>query len=213
MGKQKHFWGLTGLLIATFVAWGIAIWGAWVPDRSVANTLLGVDMAEAIKFLPGIRSGRIRVWREAFLLPQLTLSIMLAVQAWQKRWPFPTWLRVGIQVIALMTALSMLPPAWSPPLLRAPEWRTQVLFILTGVAFSIASPLFQFISAKILDGLVALLGLVTATLVGSYLQTVWPEFTAVYHRPLPFGVGVWALGFAVTGQFLVATAGLKAAQR
>jgi len=72
---------LLGGLVITYAFWALAIWAPWIPARGIANIVLGVDMAEAIKFLPGIRSGHIHVWREAFLLPQLTLSVTMAAHA------------------------------------------------------------------------------------------------------------------------------------
>ncbi len=196
------FW----VMLATLVAWAVGVWGAWVPARAMGLTVLGVDMPEAVKFLPGVRSGQVRLWREAFLLPQVVLSLALAVHAWQPRWPLPVWARGGMQLLALMVALSMLPPAWSPASLRAPEWRLQVLFILGCAAAAALSPVWRFLPAVVGDLLLAALGFVAGGLIAAYLNLVWPEFAAVYNAALPFGVGVWGMGAGVTGLLVLAGA-------
>ena len=192
------------LLTVTGLAWAVAVWGAWIPHPAVALRVSGVDMAEVVKFLPGVRAGRVHIWREGFLLPQATLSLFLAVHAWQRRWPFPVWLRVLLQAAAAATALSMLPPAWSPALLRAAEWRLQVDIILGCLAVAALSPLFRVLPAWPTDLLLAALGLATALVVASGLTSVWPEFEAVYHMPLSPGLGIWGVGVAATGGLLLA---------
>ncbi len=202
-------WRSLVLAWLSYFFWAVAIWAPWIPSKAVANTLLGLDMAEAVKFLPGVRAGHIHIWRESFLLPQLTLSAILALHAWQPRWPYPKWIRFSMQLVAFMTALSMLPPAWTPSLLRAPVWRTQTLFISLGVGLALLSPAARLFPIQLVDGFLALLGLGTATLLGGELQMLWPEFTAAYHHPLPFGVGIWALGLGTTVLLLLAALELK----
>ena len=207
MGEQGHGGrGLWPLLIAwlTYGALAYAVWGPWVPSPTVANTLLGVDMAEAVKFLPQVRSGQISVHREVFLLPQMLLAFTLAIHAWQRRWSYPTWLRVLMQLAAVVTALSLLPPPWSPALLRAPEWRVHTALIGITLAVALFAPLWARWPARWLDRALGVFALLTGTWVGAELQQVWPDFIQVYHRSLNFGGGVWALGLGVTGLLLFA---------
>ena len=195
-------WAPVILAWITYAAWAYAIWGAWVPARAVGNILLGVDMAEAVKFLPAVRGGQIAVPREVFLLPQWTLALLLSVHAWQPRWPYPRWIRAALHLAACMTALSMLPPPWSPALLRAPEWRTQVILIGSALAICLTGPLWARLPERWTDTALAGIALVVGGMVGHALQAVWPEFTRVYHHPLTYGPGVWSLGVGVTALLL-----------
>ncbi len=183
----------------TVSAWALAVWGAWIPAKPVATRVLGVDMAEVVKFLPGVRAGQVSIWREGFLLPQVTLSLLLALHAWQPRWPFPRWVRVGLQGLAVAVALSMLPPPWSPTSLRAPEWRWQVRLILFCLFVAAAAPLWRYLPARLVDVLLAGLGMGTALVVVAQLTRVWPEFEGVYNVALSYGTGVWAVGVGATG--------------
>ncbi len=187
----------------TYVAWAYAIWGPWIPAQAVANRLLGVDMAEAVKFLPAVRAGHLPVQREIFLLSQWMLVAMLSVHAWQSRWPYSRWERALVQFAACATALSMLPPPWSPALLRLPEWRLQTGMLLSGLFMCALSPLWGRFPARWTDPILAGLGLIIGIAVGYELQMVWPEFTRIYHHSLEYGAGIWALGVGVTGLLLL----------
>ncbi len=186
-------WGMTAF------AWAVAVWGVWVPGHSVGTQVLGVDMAEAVKFLPAVRSGQVHIWREGFLLPQVTLSLFLSVHAWQPRWPFSTGVRVILTVAAAAVALSMLPPAWTPAVLRAGEWRLQVMFILLGLLAAAVSPLGRYLPAQVGDVLLLALGLGTTFVLFRQLARVWPDFESVYNVSLTYGPGVWAVVVGVLG--------------
>ncbi len=192
------------LLLGTGLAWAAAVWGPWVPAEPAALQVLGVDMAEVVKFLPGVRSGDIAVWREGFLLPQVILSLFLSVHAWQRRWPWPWPWRLGMQALAFMVALSMLPPAWTPATLRAPEWQTQVRLILFCALMAGMAPLWRWLPSWLGDGLLALGGIGTGLWLVAALQRVWPQFEMVYNTPLPYGWGLWALGVGITGLLILA---------
>ena len=206
MGVNAHrrmSWSWLLVLVLTGAAWAVAVWGAWVPHAAVALRVAGVDMAEVVKFLPGVRAGQVHIWREGFLLPQVTLSVFLAGHAWQRRWPFPLWLRLLLQLAAVSTALSMLPPAWSPALLRAPEWQQHTRILLLTLTVAFLSPLFRFVPGWVVDVGVALLALGTGIVVAWQLSRVWPEFEQVYNLSLTYGVGVWGVGIGVTGALLL----------
>ena len=190
-------WGLT------VVAWAVAVWGVWVPGQAVGTMVLGVDMAEAVKFLPAVRAGQVHVWREGFLLPQFTLSLFLSVHAWQRRWPFSRGVRALVTLLAVAVALSMLPPAWTPGLLRAPEWREQTTFILVALAAGVLAPVWRYLPYRLGDGVLLLLGLTTGVVVWRHVTRVWPEFEKVYHTSLEYGVGLWALPVGIVGLVLL----------
>ncbi len=201
------------VLVLTGLAWATAVWGAWIPAQAVALRVSGVDMAEVVKFLPAVRSGQVHIWREGFLLPQVMLSLFLSFHAWQRRWPFPLWLRIVLQVLAAAVALSMLPPAWSPAVLRAAEWRLQVRLILLCLAFAVLSPALYLIPARLTDALLAMAGIATTLVVVSGLTQVWPEFERVYNMPLSYGAGVWTVGIGSTGLLILLGEGLRGPQK
>ncbi len=202
MGARRGW--LMPVLGITLLAWAAAVWGPWVPDTAAALRVLGVDMAEAVKFLPRVRSGEIPLWREGFLLPQVVLSLALSMHAWQRRWPWPLAVRVGMTALAVMVALSMLPPAWTPTALRQPEWRWQVRLIGACVGMAVLSPVWRWLPAWLGDGILALVGVGTALWLAGTLPRVWPEFEAVYAQALPYGWGVWAVGVGTTGWLILA---------
>jgi len=199
-GKEKSTLH-TILLMVTTLAWAVVIWGPWVPARAMALTVLGVDMAEVVKFLPAVRSGQVHVWREAFLLPQVALSVTLALYAWQRGWRLERVWRLAMQVLAVVVALSMLPPAWSPVTLRAPEWRLQVGFIAFCFLFGALSPLWARFPTRWVDIFLALVGTGVVIVVLVQFSRVWPDLQAVYNQRLIPGIGVWATGVAALGSW------------
>ncbi|HIC88855.1 MAG TPA: hypothetical protein EYP04_05590 [Anaerolineae bacterium] len=117
------------LLLAALIVAALGYWGPWVAHASPALTLLGLDMAEYVKFLPAVQQGRIRLIRELFYLPLAGLSLDLTTLAvgWSQT---RHWSRWGLLLLAVPTALAMLPPAWTPQLLWTPEFRTQTWMII-----------------------------------------------------------------------------------
>ena len=117
----------------------VGYYGPWVAHKAAGLVIMGLDLAEYVKFLPQVASGQFAIRREVFYLPLMTASISASLFA--SRRFLPTWMRWTLALLAIPLALAMLPPAWSPAILGLAEYRTQVLLIaiclllIPGVAF------------------------------------------------------------------------------
>ena len=204
--------GLLGLAGAT--------WGPWVEARSPGLTLLGIDLAEYVKFLPAVRSGALPVMRQLFYLPLFTLSIGLSVAAlvsapWLRR---P--LRLLLAALAIPCALALLPPAWSPATFGQAEFQSQLRMLalaLTLALFSLAAPWLRPLPAawirrvrQALAYFLALLALAATVLPLWQWLGIQPAIESVYQRPLKLGWGGWSL---LIGGIVLAVGVALSAQR
>lgn len=113
--------------------------GPWVPHAVAGLVVLGLDLGEYVKFLPTVRSGEVTLWRESFYLPLIAVSLAFSSAAFRPLWRYSWLVRIMLLGVATVAALNLLPPAWSPAVLRTPEFRQQVLALvvcLGAVAFS-----------------------------------------------------------------------------
>lgn len=201
--------GLMGLAGAT--------WGPWVDARSPGLTLLGIDLAEYVKFLPAVRSGALPVMRQLFYLPIFTLSIGLSLVTlisapWRRR-----ILRLLLAALAIPCALALLPPAWSPATFGQAEFQPQLRMLALALAlalFSLAAPWLRPLSPiwthrirQALAYFLALLALAAAALPLWQWLRVQSAIESVYHRPLHLGWGGWSL--LIGGIVLAAGAALS----
>jgi hypothetical protein len=203
--------GLMGLAGAT--------WGPWVDGRGPGLTLLGVDLAEYVKFLPAVRSGALPVYRQLFYLPLFTLSIGLSLAAFISA----PWLRRSLRLIlaiaAIPCALALLPPAWSPATFGQAEFQPQLWMLALALALALSSltapwlrPLPVAWTRRIRQApayFLALLALTaTAIPLWQWLR-VQPAIESVYHQPLHLGWGGWSL---LIGGIVLAAGAVLAAQ-
>lgn len=195
---------LLGWLLVT-----LGYWGPWIPALAAGLRVLGLDMAEFVKFIAEVRSGQITLTREVFYLPLAALSLSLSLLAHRPELRLPGWVRWVLNLLAVPAALAMLPPAWTPGLLTTPEFVKQTVAI--GVCVLVAAlsyPILRRLPAKLAAGIIlllALLAVVPALLTFSRLS---PALDAIYGYELPPGRGLWQmpLGFAllVCGALLAA---------
>lgn len=101
--STRTWW--TALIGAAWVL--IGIWGPWVPHRAAALVLSSWDLAEFVKFLPGIS-----VSRELFYLPAWCTGIVLTILANQSgsRMALGWVPRVLLTFVALGLMAAILPP-------------------------------------------------------------------------------------------------------
>ena len=71
----------------------LGYWGAWLPHPAAGLNILGVDLAEYVKFVPEVTSGQIPIKREVFFYPLLSLAMGLILVGTIKRPALPLWLR------------------------------------------------------------------------------------------------------------------------
>ncbi|MEX1019461.1 MAG: hypothetical protein WDZ49_07365 [Litorilinea sp.] len=210
-GRNSHFAAATRIARG-FLPLGAALvflgyWGPWLAHPTAGLTVLGLDVAEFIKFLPGIRNQTLTIWREAFYLPAVAISLNLALSAWRPAYRYPYWLRLVLVAGAIATALTLLPPAWSPGILLTPEFQLQTLTMVLCVVASLLSPFLAHLPRLV--GRIASLALALAA--GALplwtLYSTWPEIAAVYAIPIQLGWGpflvVPGLAFMVAGWWLV----------
>lgn len=205
--------GLMGLAGAT--------WGPWVDGRGPGLTLLGIDLAEYVKFLPAVRSGALPVIRQLFYLPLFTLSIGLSLTALVSGPALRRSLRLILAALAIPCALALLPPAWSPATLGQAEFQPQLWMLALALALALSSmaapwlrPLPAAWARRIRPALtyaLALLALAAAAFPLWQWLRVQSAIESVYHRPLHLGWGGWSL--LIGGIVLAAGAVLSAQAR
>lgn len=197
MRRGQVFWSAS--LAAALILAAVGYWGPWVSHRAAALVISGLDLAEYVKFLPEYRDGRIRVVREGFYLPLLTLSLALSTLSWRESMRWPVGLRAIGWLASISTAMAMLPPAWSPAVLRLPEFRLQVLAIGLCLVVAITVPLWHRRRVAWLAWAIAALSVVAAAVPIVQFLTIRPALDRVYGRPIMigWGPGVMAIGLAM----------------
>jgi hypothetical protein len=192
------------LIIVAAAGIGVAgYYGPWVAHRAAGLAVIGLDLAEFVKFLPRVASGEIAIRREIFYLPLLAGSATASLMA--SRRCLPAWLRWFLALAAAPLALAMLPPAWTPGLLRLPEFRLQVLAIGLCLALIPGIAVTRYLPDWIVLALIALLALLAAIgPVWAFLQ-VRADISYVYHRPPAVGWGAWLNFLGFFGEAFLAT--------
>jgi hypothetical protein len=133
----------------------------WISHKAAGLAILGLDLGELVKFLHPVQQGDIRLWREGFYLPLVAVSVSLSLSAFRRDLADPLagssansggdgegsrstygWpVRIGLLLLAIVAALNLLPPAWTPGLLLQPEYRLQTMALLLCLALVALSPL------------------------------------------------------------------------
>ena len=184
----------------------IGYWGPWVNHKTAALVLSGLDMAEFVKFLPGVRAGAEPMIRELFYLPPLAAALCLALTGSNRPWRYPLWARAIMVIIAIALAVTVLPPY--PFILQAldsDEFRRQFLMAAGCLAIIGGTLLYRRLSRAIVAGLLIVISLAGA------IPPLWQFFSirsaldSVYGQPINIGWGLW---LTVAGFLVVAGAGV-----
>lgn len=186
----------------------LGYYGPWVPHPAAGLVVTGLDLAEYVKFLPAFSAGELNIVREGFYAPLVAVSITLSLIAF--RLPLrPHWLRWPLRLLvvlpAIVAALNLLPPAWSPPLLRTPEFRLQSMLLLVCVGLALLSPLLALLPRRLSALLVAVLAALATWLPTAQFLRVRPHIAALYAKALPLGWGFW---LCAAGSLLLLAAAL-----
>lgn len=184
------------VLLLWLLAWA-GYFGAWTPHRAAGLVITGVDLAEYVKFLPPVMSGQIPIQREAFYLPLVSASLTATLVASRRSLPFGLRLLLGAAAIPL--ALAMLPPAWTPGLLRLPEFRLQTLAILACLTALPLTVLLRYLPDRVILLGIALLALAAALWPAWSFSRVLPAIRDVYRAALAPGWGFWLALIAQLG--------------
>lgn len=198
---ERLRWVVLGLLLGTGV---IGYYGPWVPHKAAGLVVIGLDLAEYVKFLPDVIAGRVALMRELFYLPLFAASASAALLAGRRS--LPRWSRVMLGLISLPLAAAMLPPAWSPAVLLQPEFRLQVIAIIACWLLVPAALLTRYLPNRLILIIVLLLSLAAAIVPAWGFLQVHPGIEALYRRPLPWGWGfvVGTTGFLAAALFACA---------
>jgi hypothetical protein len=193
------------LLIALAGAAGLAgYYGPWAAHRAAGLVIIGLDLAEYVKFLPQVASGQIGIQREVFYLPLVAGSVTASLLA--SRRCLPNWFRWALALAAAPLALAMLPPAWSPGLLRLGEFRIQILAIGVCLALIPGIALTRYLPDWLVLVTIAFLALLAAIGPAWAFLQVRGAIAQVYRRDPPLGWGFWISLLGFLGEAFLAIA-------
>jgi hypothetical protein len=180
--------------------------GPWVSHRAVGLIVSGLDLGEYVKFIPQAPAGRIEVRRELFYLPLFAASLIASLLA--SRRSLPLWLRVLLGLAAIPLALAMLPPAWSPAVLRSPEFRLQIAAIIFCMLMVPTGIVTRYLPDRLVLVLIAGLAIPAAILPAWGFIQIRPTVAGLYRQPLRLGWGFWAelIGFLFAAFWALAAA-------
>jgi hypothetical protein len=193
------------LVVAGFIG-VVGYFGPWVQHKVAGLVIVGLDLAEYVKFLPEVGSGQIVIRREVFYLPLFAASFSAAMLAGRRT--LPVIGRVLLAFVAIPLALAMLPPAWSPDSLRTAEYRLQVLAIALCLLMVPGIFATRHLPQRLVLFVIAALGLAAALAPIHAFLLVRPAIATVYSHPLALGWGFWACLFGFLGASVVAMASL-----
>jgi hypothetical protein len=196
LGKVDGTTGLGGqlamvraLLSAGWVLAALGCYGPWIAHPTAALTLSGVDLGEFVKFLPDVVDGSLRVMRQLFYLPPFAIVVSVALLIGSRQLRFPWLLRVLGLILAIPVSLQLLPPAWSPSTLMAPEFRLQTIAL--GLCWLLLAGFWLLgqLPSLLTGSLSAVLALAAVVLTAWQLLTVKPAIDQVYRIPPQVGWG------------------------
>ncbi|MCB9137404.1 MAG: hypothetical protein H6642_03555 [Caldilineaceae bacterium] len=186
----------------------VGYFGPWINHAAAGLVVTGLDLAEYVKFLPGVRSGEISVRREAFYLPLIAVSLTWGLIAFRREFHYGWPMSSGVLLGAAVAALNLLPPAWTPRLLLTPEFRLQtgVMTALLGVIA--VSPLVALLPRRLAGALIVLSASANVWMPVRGFLRVLPDITRIYAAPQHPGWGMWVMlagtiGLAAGGVLLM----------
>ncbi len=157
--------------------------GPWIDHPAAGLVVTGLDLPEYMKFLSSVRNGTLSLWRQGFYLPLVAVSLAWSLTAFRRELGYGWIVRILLLAGAAVAALNLLPPAWTPSLLRTPEFRDQTLVMLGCLGVALVSPFAALLPRQVTG---ALLGLLAAwsmwTPLRSFL-TLLPDISQIYNAP------------------------------
>jgi len=181
--------------------------GPWVPHKTAALSVTGLELAEFAKFFPQVQGGGIAIARELFYLPLVTACVLAALFAGRST---VRWVRLAVPLLVDgLLVVALLPYSIVNGLRQAlavrssvvldPQYVGQLRLVVVGAAFILLAPLARRLPARLQGVLVALLALAGALPALWQFARLRPLVAALYARPLGLGWGLiaCAAGFAV----------------
>ncbi|RLC69975.1 MAG: hypothetical protein DRI52_07915 [Chloroflexi bacterium] len=192
-----------GILLAL-----VGYWGPWVDHQTAALVLSGLDMSEYVKFLPEVREGSVRVFRELFYLPPLAAALCLALLV-GRLWPrYPLAVRVIMLSLAVGLCIVVLPPyPFVLHALASVELRGQFILAVLCLGLIAAFPLYRHLPSLLANLILIALALLGAIPAVAQFFAIRPALDRAYGWPVQVGWGLWVMvvGFA----FIIAAAGSR----
>ncbi len=181
----------------------------WVNHRAAGLVITGLDLGEYVKFLPVVRNGVVSVWRQGFYIPLVAVSLSCSLIAYRRAWRFALPMKLTLLLIAAVAALNMLPPAWSPAVLVAPEFRLQTVWIALCLAAFAFSPFLGLLPAVAAYVPILLLGVAGIWLPVSGFLSVLPDIRNLYRSPLVPGWGMYLMILGLAGLTVFSVLGMR----
>ncbi len=165
--------------------------GAWVDHRVAGLVITGLDLGEYVKFLTPVRSGELALWREGFYLPLVAVSLTASLAALRRDLRYALPARAALLALAVVAALNLLPPAWTPQRMMTEEFRQQALALAGCLAAMAFSPLLALLPVKAFAVIVALLSISAAIIPVRQFLLILPTVSELYNQPLSPGWGMF----------------------
>ena len=180
-------WLLPAALLLAFAGYV----GAWVDHRVAGLVVTGLDLGEYVKFLTPVRSGEIAVWREGFYLPLVAVSLAASLAAFRRELRYAWPARAALLALAVVAALNLLPPAWTPQRMLTEEFRQQALALAGCLAAIAFSPLLALLPVKVFAVIVAVLSVGAAIIPVYQFMLILPTVSGLYNHPQSPGWGLF----------------------
>lgn len=171
----------------------VGYFGSWIGNPVAGLVVTGLDMGEYIKFLPSIIDGSIQIWREGFYLPLVAVSLTLSLQVFRVELRYGWAMRALLIAVAIIAALNLLPPAWTPQRMLTAEFRQQftaIGLLLVAVAFS---PFLALLPQKVAGTIITIMALSAVWIPTRGFLSVLPDISLVYNRPQGAGWGIYVM--------------------
>lgn len=186
----------------------VGYFGPWIDHAAAGLVVTGLDLAEYIKFLPSIRGGTVTVWRQGFYLPLLAVSVISSLYAFRRELGYGWLRRIIMLLMALVTALNMLPPAWTPHLLLTPEFRLQTAAIALCLGVAAISPFAALLPRQLAAVITLLLAALAIWLPMQNFLRVLPDISLVYNQPQSPAWGMYVMIAGLVGYWGCGVVGL-----
>ena len=187
----RRWTALRWLLPATIGVTLAGYFGPWVGHKAAGLVIMGLDLGEYVKFLTPVRSGQIALWREGFYLPLVVASLAASLLAFRRELRYPWPVRGALLATAIVAALNLLPPAWTPQRMLTAEFRQQAVVLALCLAAMAFSPLLALLPRRLVAVAVTAGAVVAAFVPVRQFLAVLPTIAELYHQPLTPGWGLW----------------------
>lgn len=201
-----------GLILAI-----VGYFGPWVPHKTAALTVTGLELAEFAKFFPQVQGRTVSISRELFYLPLVVVCVLLALLAGRSAVRFARrsvpLLSAALLVVVLLP-YSVVDAARQAltaraPLTLDPQYVGQLILVISGVALTLLAPLARRLPRRLQHILIALLVLAGAVLTLWQFALLYPLVVALYAAPVGLG---WGLITCAVGLVLLFLSSVLAVQ-